>query len=290
MALFDALSGAAYDRANKRNVGAITAGLNQGTGALTETYGNALKWLVDANDPSALGALGQGYGQARSDLTSQYGQTQGYLGQATDAYRPLVTAGQGALGTYYDAIGANGAEGSARAADAFRAAPGYDYAMDQALGAVQRTAAARGGLAGGNATADILKTATGLADQSFQRYIDNLKGGVGTYTTGVQGVAGGLTNQGQASASQGTALGALGTGLGTAQAGVYQTGAGLQAGLGNALAGLTSNATNAFVNNNNTTAKGQTETSLNALGAIIGGADNLMTRVGKAGGFRQLFS
>ncbi len=129
-------------------------------------------------------------------------------------YQPLVNNGLSALGAYFDGIGANGADGSARATAAFQASPGYEFARDQALSAVQRSAASRGGLAGGNLTNDILKTATGLADQTYQQHLDNLKSGVGIYSQGVQGLANGLTTQGGASQSYGNALSALGTGSG----------------------------------------------------------------------------
>jgi hypothetical protein len=271
MSLFDFFTGGAGQTAAKNNAAAINTGLQQGGNALLTSYGQGQNYLLGSDQ--GLGAFQYataGYDRARGDVANQYGQTQDYLGQATSAYQPLVSAGQNSLGTYYDAIGANGADGSARAASAFQAAPGYNYAMDQALGAVQRTAAARGGLAGGNATADILKTATGLADQGFQQYIDNLKGGVGTYATGVQGVANGLTTQGGASQSYGNALSALGTGLGNAQATILGQGAGLQQSLGNQFNALINNSTGALVSNNNALAASQTKASENALGAIVG--------------------
>lgn len=282
MGLFDAIDGSAYDKANKRNMAAIATGLSQGGTALQDTSKAALGYLFGngPNQPGAMQVTQAGYDQARGDLGTQYGQTQGFLGQATDAYKPMVQAGLGSLGSYYDAIGANGADGSARAASAFQAAPGYGYALDSALGAVQRSAAARGGLAGGNATADILKTATGLADQGFQQYVDNLKGGVGIYGQGVQGQASGLTTQGGASQTYGTQLGNLGTGQGNALAGIYGQGAGIQTGLGVNSANLISSMTGQMVGANNALAQGQTQASQNALGL---GAGLLTGGLGYAG-------
>lgn len=271
MGLFDYFSGAPGQTAAKNNVAAINAGLQQGGNALLTSYGAGQNFLL-GDGKGADGALQYatgGYDRARGDVGDAYNSTQGYLGQATNAYQPLVSAGQGALGSYYDAIGANGADGSARAASAFQASPGYDYAMDQALGAVQRTAAARG-VNGGNLTADILKTATGLASQGYQQYLDNLKGGVGTYATGVQGLANGLTTQGGASQSYGNALSALGTGQGNAQANIFGQAASGQQSLGNQFNGLINNSTGALVNNNNALAASQTAASGNALGAIVG--------------------
>ncbi|WP_342167073.1 hypothetical protein [Methylobacterium sp. SD21] len=271
MSFLDFFTGGAGQTAAKNNAAAINTGLQQGGNALLTSYGQGQNYLLGSDQgPGAFQYATGGYDRARGDVASQYGQTQNYLGQATSAYQPLVSNGLSALGSYYDAIGANGAEGSQRATAAFQAAPGYDYTMDSALGAVQRSAAARGGLAGGNATADILKTATGLANQGFQQYVDNLKGGVGTYTTGVQGLANGLTTQGGASQSYGNALSALGTGQGNMQASILGQGAALQQSLGNQFNALINNSTGALVSNNNALAASQTKASENALGAIVG--------------------
>jgi hypothetical protein len=239
----------------------------------------------DGSAGTALSALGQGYGQARSDLTNQYGHTQGYLGQAGNAYGNLVNQGGNAYSAYSNAIGANGAAGSAQAAADFRAAPGYQYAQDQALEAVQRSAAARGGLAGGNATADILKTATGLADQGYQQHVNNLKGGSDFYQTGVAGQANALAGQAGASQAQGNALGALGTGLGAGSAGIYGAASGQQVGFGQNVAGLQTNAAGQLVQNNNNLAQAQNQASANAIGlgqALLGGATNFVSGNGLA--------
>lgn len=212
------------------------------------------------------------------------------MGQAGNLYAPLVNQGGNAYSAYNNAIGANGPAGSAQAAADFRAAPGYQYAQDQALEAVQRSAAARGGLAGGNATADILKTATGLADQGYQQYVNNLKGGSDFYQSGVAGQANALAGQASASQTQGNALGALGTGLGAGSANIYGTAAGQQADFGRGVAGLQTGAAGQYVQNNNQLAKSQTEASSNLLGTILGGAESVFGAAGKAGGFTSLFS
>jgi len=290
--LFDALSGAASQRAAKSNQYAIGAGTQLGGDALTTGYRNAqgLLGTGDGSTGTALSALGAGYGQARNDLNSQYGQTQGYLGQAGNAYGNLVNQGGNAYSAYNNAIGANGAAGSAQAAADFRAAPGYEYAQSQALEAVQRSAAARGGLAGGNATADILKTATGLADQGYQQYVSNLQNGSNFYQSGVAGQANALAGQASSSQAQGTSLAALGTGYGQNAAGIYGTAANQQVGFGQNVAGLQTNAAGQLVQNNNQLAKSQTEASSNLLGGLLGGAESVFGAAGKAGGFTNLFS
>ncbi len=165
--------------------------------------------------------------------------------------------------------------------------------MDQALEAVQRTAAARGGLAGGNATADILKTATGLADQGYQQYVNNLQNGAGFYNTGLAGQAQGLGAQANAAIGQGSALSALGTGLGTNRANLYTNAASIQSGLGQNIANLNTNAMNALVQNNNNRAQAQNQASgnlinlgQNLIGGIAGFAGNGGTLSSLAGIFR----
>lgn len=207
--------GAGYGQA----ADAINSGASSALGALGSGYGDARNDLLTQYG-TARSDIGTNFDRARSDLGAQYGQTQNYLGQATAAWDPLINGSQGAFTRFQNAIGGNGAAGSDQAAADFREAPGYTYARDQALGAVQRSAAARGGLAGGNATADILKTAQGLADQSYQQYVGNLQAGANYYQSGLQGRAAGLTNQGNASQHYGDALSQLGQNQGVALSGI----------------------------------------------------------------------
>lgn len=293
MGLFDALSGAASKKAARQNQIAIDNALASGTGSLNTGADRATGYLGVNNGGNAMDALGAGYGQARSDVAGQYGQTQGYLGRLGEQYAPMAQQGSKAYSAYNDAIGANGAAGSEAAQSAFRAAPGYQYAQDQALEAVQRSAAARGGLAGGNTTSDILKTATGLADQGWNSYINNLKGGSDYYTTALAGQGQGLSAQAQASQNQGAALGALGTGLGTGQAGLYGQGATTQTALGQNLANLQLGGANAMVSNNNNLAQAQNQASANFIDlgkSVIGGFGSFASNGGTISKLANVFS
>lgn len=83
--------------------------------------------------------------------------------------------------------------------------------MDQGLQALQRTHAAAGNLSSGNADADTLKYATGLADQSYGNYVSRLApylqlAGSGA-TTAAAGQAGAATGLGQGLSSNYTNLG-----------------------------------------------------------------------------------
>ena len=90
-----------------------------------------------------------------------------------DAYAPQA---QQAYGLYSDALGINGADGNTRATAAFQTAPGYEFQQQQGLDALNRSASARGMLASGNNSADILGYSQGLADKSFGSWLDRLSG------------------------------------------------------------------------------------------------------------------
>lgn len=282
---------------------ALNAGYNTGQNNLTQ-YGGQAQDAINAGYTAALGALGSGYGQGRQDLTDQYGQartditsnygtarddmqrqyqqarddlvgnytrTQDYLQPVSNAYSAMAGSTQAGLNRYLNATGANGAAGSAQAAQDFVAAPGYQYALDQATGAVQRSAAARGGLAGGNATADILNTANGLASQGYQQYVNNLQNTAGLYNTALSGQASAAGAQATAAQNYGNQLASTATNFGTqlGNLGTQQ---------GNQLAGISQNLGNALNNNATGLANaqaGQYDSQANALG-------NLYTGLGSA--------
>ncbi len=145
MGIFDALDGSAYSQANKRNQFAIATGSSRAGNALMTSGQNALGYLLGT--PGSAGALqvtDRGYDQATSALGSGYADTRSTLGSLQALYQPQTNLGRARLIAYMNAIGANGAAGSAQAAQDFTAAPGYQYALNQSLGAVQRSAASRG--------------------------------------------------------------------------------------------------------------------------------------------------
>jgi hypothetical protein len=145
----------AYGR--DQGVGALTAGRDQGVSALT------------AGRDSGLGALYEGRDTA-------IGSIEGGRDAALAEYDPYVEATSGAAGLYSDAIGLNGAGGNTRAVDAFQAGPGYEFAMDQGLTALDRRAASRGMLASGNNSIDTINYAQGLANQEYGEWLDRLRG------------------------------------------------------------------------------------------------------------------
>ena len=138
----DVFGGDAEKEAAQRNRDALA-------GYKTEALG-----YLDKGFSGASGALDQAY-QPLADLAKKYG------------------AGSS---LYLDALGVNGADGTNRARSSFQTAPGYEFQRDQALDAVERRRAISGMWDSGNTDLDLLKTATGLADQSYNSWLDNLGG------------------------------------------------------------------------------------------------------------------
>jgi hypothetical protein len=209
MGWLDAWTGAA----SKNAANATTAGLNQAN-TMTHWGGNE--------------ARGQ-YGNAISFLQDQYGE-------AAKAYQPMTEMGLGGAKAYQSAVGL-GPEGAA-GFDAFRNTPGYEFARDEGLQAVMRNAAARGGLAGGNTTADMMKYGTGLADQTYGNYLSRLNPLMAMYGQGVTGQANALTGMG-------TAVGNMYGRMGDSYMDEARNRANLQAQIGQAQAGGIMGAANA---------------------------------------------
>ncbi|WP_425909035.1 hypothetical protein [Nitrobacter sp. TKz-YC02] len=157
-------------------------------GLFDSLFGNPNKGAADANR-----AL---YGNLQS-LGSQYLQ-QGYdtgvenINKARESFSPLSDLGKkygGATDLYLDALGTNGSAGNARATGAFQAGPGYEFALDQGLNALNRRRAAGGMLDSGNADLDAIKFGTGLADQTYGDWLSRLGGLVNPELSATSGAA-----------------------------------------------------------------------------------------------------
>lgn len=72
-----------------------------------------------------------------------------------------------------------------------RSLPGYQFAQDEGIQALDRSAAARGMLNSGRQSKDLMRFSTGLADQTygnqFNRLLQLVQGQVGTEAQGLQG-------------------------------------------------------------------------------------------------------
>jgi hypothetical protein len=205
----------------------------------------------------------QNYGQLGTQyLTNSYNQGRGDLGQAVGAFAPLAQLGQqynqaGALNL--DALGVNGPEGNARATSAFQAGPGYGFAFDQGMDALNRRRAAGGMLNSGNADVDAIRFGQGTANQEYQNWLANLQ----------KNAQMGLSATGGAAAGQAGAYGSL---------------ANLASQYGQNLTGLTGNVTSGMMDANKLTAAGEAAGAKNILGAGMSLASLAMGGMGGLGG------
>jgi hypothetical protein len=188
-------------------------------------------------------ALSSQFQQGRDALNTGYGQ-------ASNLYGNLLSSNTAGANAYGDASGANGAAGYARAQQNFQANPGYQFQMNQGLQALDRTHAAAGNLNSGNADADTLKYATGLAKQSYQGYLSGLNpylAGQQQATAGAANSATGLAgNLNQNFQGQGNAVNANYTGQGASNAAATMNNYNVGANQLSALGGLAKGAGSLF--------------------------------------------
>jgi hypothetical protein len=131
-------------------------------------------------------ALSSSYGQGRDALTANYGN-------ASNLYSGLIGSTAGGAKAYGDATGANGVGGLQSAMDTFKNSGqygNYGFALTNGLQALDRTHAAAGNLASGNADADTLNYATGLANKTYDSYVAGLSPYLGANANATAGAAG----------------------------------------------------------------------------------------------------
>jgi hypothetical protein len=124
----------------------------------------------------------------------QAGQTGalGALDQAGGLYAPLAAKYGGATTLGLDSLGVNGPEGNARATGAFQAGPGYRYAVDQSLDAINRKGAVGGGGLNGNTLAALSDRAGNMANQEYGSWQDKLNSFVSPELAATGGQAGAM--------------------------------------------------------------------------------------------------
>lgn len=145
----------------------------------------------------AAGAQKSAANQAIAATQQNYDKTQGDL-------QPYISLGGNAAGTL----------GALNSGDMsfFHADPGYQFAFDQQMQGLDRSAAARGSLYSGGHSADILGMANGLASQQYGDYYNrmlqtaqlgqNASANLGSVGTGnAAAIGGAVTNAGNAQAN-----------------------------------------------------------------------------------------
>jgi hypothetical protein len=167
---------------------------------------------------SAAGSIG-GSLIASGKAGSGAGQAQQVLSQQRNDLLPYTQAGYPTLQAQGDLLGMNGPDAAATAMNNFQTSPGYQWQLGQGLRAIDAGAASKG-LLGSGATIKAEQTyGSGLANQQFQQYYNNL---MGISTLGENAAAGG--------ASTANTAGSLAQGAGNTQASIFGN---LASGLGN---------------------------------------------------------
>lgn len=136
---------------------------------------------IGQQETKSIKALGAGYKNARGE----------YRG-ASHLYDPYAETGLAAFKQYADASGVNGQGGYDRVVGNFRASPGYQYMVDQAIDGTARKASSLGALGSGNTMAAVSDRAGHMADQEYGDYLarlDNI-GKTGFAATGAQATLG----------------------------------------------------------------------------------------------------
>lgn len=217
-----------------------------------------LDLFSDKNEKAAADALKAGYQTGKKDA---YGAIDTGVSNANEdyaaalgLYQPLAQTFSKGSQTYADALGLNGADGNARAVSAYQTGPGYQFALDQALQAVNRGASAQGQLGSGQTSLDTMKAAYGLANQDHGNWLDRL--------SGYNGLAG------QAADSQSNIYGGM---------------AGMDYNAGTAKAGYGWNAATGAAGAEADFQKGKDQTGANIIGAALGVGKSLTGMIG--GGF-----
>lgn len=126
-----------------------------------------------------------------ADAANQYlNQIPGQAGQYLD---PYLQAGQQSLGPLQQQYGellGNPGQKLNQIGGSFQQSPGFKFALEQALGAANRSAAA-GGMAGSPMSQQQnMGIATGLANQDFYNWLQGATGLYGKGLEGQQGLAG----------------------------------------------------------------------------------------------------
>jgi len=148
---------------------------------------------IDQSVNNAVNADWTGAGIASNDYwTGQHNALQHYIEPAygNDYYNTYSTTGANANAMYGNALGLNGPQGNQQATAAFQASPGYQFATQQGIQALDRSAAGSGMFGSGNAAMALNDYGQGMANQQYGNWLQGLSG---------------LNNQGLAAATGQTA-------------------------------------------------------------------------------------
>jgi len=169
-------------------MGSMAAGNTAATGYLNQAAGNqvvapaqiASATMGQMSQPQATPNILGAQLNAPAGLTTAY--TQGVnnsvgsaqFNQGVSGLGPYASQGGGAAKLQADLTGANGQQAQQEAYAQYQSSPAMQYQMDQMQKATERSAAARGGLLGGNVLQELQRNASGIASQDYQNQFNNM--------------------------------------------------------------------------------------------------------------------
>lgn len=181
-------------------------------GNFDNNFGGSAQGLTQGGSKVASGNNNQMIGgllrSVLGGLTNNTNQV-GYQGenaaaqQAAQAYQPFLNSGTQANKTLSDLYGNNGQDAATAAQAGFANTPGYQFARDQGINALDASAAARGNLLSGNQTKAVQDYGTGLASNTYNQYVQNLQNQAGLGANAAGGYGGALVGGANALAQGG---------------------------------------------------------------------------------------
>lgn len=142
--------------------------------------------------------------------------------QVQQDYAPYAQTGQLANTQLQGLFGLNGNGAQAAAQANWQNTPGYQFALDQGLKAVNADAAAKGQILSGNNQQAVQQFGTGLANQTYNNYLTNLIGQQQQGVNAAGGVASGQLGVANAQAGKsGAAANTQNAGLGMGLSGLF---------------------------------------------------------------------
>ena len=197
-----------------------------------------------------IAGLRAGQTVANSALDTGFNTASGFYDKARVPFTDLLTRGNKGYDTLLDATGVNGAEGLTRAGDLYKSIPGYSGGLNTGLDLLERRAAARGDLGGGNTSADTIRFASDYDSQRYKDFLSGLMPNINVATGATTGVANTYARPGDLAADIGGKKATFGynaeTGIGNANAEATMAAENSSKNFWSALMGGASLATKAF--------------------------------------------
>jgi hypothetical protein len=192
-------------------LGAMGAGNSAAQGYLQNIAGMQIQpsQMLGSQAPTVAGAqlnapaeLNNPYVQNFNAAGYNAGVGASQFDQGVAGLDPYAQQGQGAAKLQADLTGANGQAAQQAAYAQYQSSPAMQYQMDQMSKATERSAAARGGLLGGNVALELQKNAAGIASQDYQNQFNNMSQVTNTGLNAANAI-------GQLRGTQGQMLGSL---------------------------------------------------------------------------------